>query len=50
MNAFDRSRLKSTCWCEDCNLVFDLVLLARQHATEKNHKIKVTEFLVTGKL
>ena len=30
-------------------MVFDSLPLARLHVTEKNHKIKVTEFLVTGK-
>ena len=49
MNAFDRSRLRWTCWCEGCDLVFDSKFLANQHATEKKHKINVTEFLVTGR-
>ena len=49
MNAFDKSRLKYTCWCEDCDLVFDSIFLARQHATDKEHRIKVTEFLITGR-
>lgn len=49
MNAFDRCRLRFTCWCEDCDMVFDSIQSARIHSGESNHRIKVTEFLVTGK-
>jgi hypothetical protein len=50
MNAFDRHRRKVTAWCEDCNHVFDEIGTANEHQAKKDHKIKVTEFWVTGRL
>jgi hypothetical protein len=50
MNAFDRHRRKVTAWCEDCNSVFDEIGTADHHQAQKEHKIKVTEFWVTGRV
>lgn len=49
MNAFDKQRKNFAIQCEDCNEVFDILPLANMHSTNKGHKIKVTEFWVTGK-
>jgi hypothetical protein len=49
MNAFDRHRRKVTAWCEDCNHVFDEIGTANDHQAQKEHKIRVTEFWVTGR-
>ena len=49
MNAFDRHRKSFTAWCEDCNEVFDVVWIANMHRDQKGHKIKVTEFWITGR-
>jgi hypothetical protein len=49
MNAFDKQRKKFAAQCEDCNEVFDILPLASMHSTNEGHKIKVTEFWVTGR-
>jgi hypothetical protein len=49
MNAFDRHRKGFTAWCEDCSEVFDVVWVANMHRDQKGHKIKVTEFWITGR-
>jgi|FaiFalDrversion2_1042247.scaffolds.fasta_scaffold64082_1 hypothetical protein len=32
-------------WCNDCDMVFDLLLDAEEHAKKLGHEIKVIEFL-----
>jgi hypothetical protein len=49
MNAFDRHRKSLTAWCEDCNEVFDILWIANMHRDKKRHRIKVTEFWITGR-
>lgn len=49
MNAFDRSRMSITAWCEDCECVFDSRREVETHRQDKGHRVKVTEFWVTGK-
>ncbi len=49
MNAFDRHTKNFAANCEDCDEVFDILPLANLHGTSKGHKIKVTEFWVTGR-
>ncbi|UVS70581.1 hypothetical protein [Nitrososphaera viennensis] len=49
MNAFDKSRMSITAWCEDCECVFDNRLEVEAHRQEKGHRVKVTEFWVTGR-
>lgn len=49
MKAFDRHRKGFTAWCEDCDEVFDRVSVANMHRDQKGHKIKVTEFWITGR-
>ena len=49
MNAFDKIRKNFTAQCEDCDEVFDILQLAEMHSSTQNHKIKVTEFWVTGR-
>jgi hypothetical protein len=49
MNAFDKHRKNFTAWCEDCNEVFDVLAVANIHSETHHHKIKITEFWVTGK-
>jgi hypothetical protein len=49
MNIFDKSKTSLTCWCEDCDEVYDSKILANIHASENNHHIKITEFLITSR-
>ena len=49
MNAFDKHRKNFTAWCEDCNEVFDVLWTANMHRDQMGHKIKVTEFWITGR-
>jgi len=49
MNAFDRHRKGFTAWCEDCSEVFDVAWVANMHRDQKRHKIRVTEFWITGR-
>ena len=49
MNAFDKHRKNLTAWCEDCNEVFDVLWTANLHRDQMGHKIKVTEFWITGR-
>ncbi|HEY6668292.1 MAG TPA: hypothetical protein VI033_03980 [Candidatus Nitrosopolaris sp.] len=49
MNAFDRHKKNMTAQCEDCNDVFDTLSAATMHRDEKGHKLKITEFWVTGR-
>lgn len=49
MNALDKNRKGVTAWCEECGEVFDLELLANLHRDKTKHKIRVTEFWVTGR-
>jgi len=49
MNAFDKRRKNFTAWCEDCGEVFDVLWIANLHRDQKGHKIKVTEFWITGR-
>jgi hypothetical protein len=49
MNAFDKHRKSLTAWCEDCDGVFDTRWHANKHEEEKNHKVKITEFWITGR-
>ena len=48
MNAFDKHRKSVTAWCEDCDRVFDTQWHASEHQEEKSHRVKVTEFWITG--
>ena len=49
MNAFDRHRKSYTAWCEDCNEVFDKLWIANIHQDTTGHRIKATEFWITGR-
>ena len=49
MNAFDRHKKNVTAWCQDCNDVFDEIWAANAHHDQKGHKLKVTEFWITGR-
>ncbi|MFL6493037.1 MAG: hypothetical protein ACJ70O_08060 [Nitrososphaera sp.] len=49
MNAFDKHRKNVTAWCEDCDRVFDTQWDASEHQEEKSHRVKVTEFWITGR-
>ena len=49
MNAFDRSRKSYTAWCEDCDEVFDKLWVANIHNNNTGHRIKATEFWITGR-
>jgi hypothetical protein len=49
MNAFDKHRKSVTAWCEDCDCVFDTKWHANEHQEEKSHRVKVTEFWITGR-
>ena len=49
MNAFDRHRKSYTAWCEDCNEVFDKLWIANIHQENTGHRIKATEFWVSGR-
>ena len=49
MNAFDKHRKSVTAWCEDCNYVFDTRWHANEHQEEKGHRVKITEFWITGR-
>ena len=49
MNAFDRSRKSYTAWCEDCDEVFDKLWVANIHKDNNGHRIKATEFWITGR-
>jgi hypothetical protein len=49
MNAFDKQTKSVTAWCEDCNEVFDLLPLAKMHSEQKSHKVKITEFWISGR-
>jgi hypothetical protein len=49
MNAFDKHRKSVTAWCEDCNGVFDTRWDANAHHEAKSHRVKVTEFWITGR-
>jgi hypothetical protein len=49
MNAFDRHRKSYTAWCEDCNEVFDKLWIANIHKDSTGHRIKATEFWITGR-
>ena len=47
---FDPMHRKNfTAWCEDCNEVFDVLWTANNHRDQMGHKIKVTEFWITGR-
>jgi hypothetical protein len=49
MNAFDKHRKNFTAWCENCDEVFDVIWSANTHSDQMGHKIKVTEFWITGR-
>jgi hypothetical protein len=49
MNAFDKHKKGFTAWCEDCNEVFDMPWSANMHRDQKGHRIKITEFWITGR-
>lgn len=49
MNAFDKHRKSCTAWCEDCNEVFDKLWIANIHQDSTGHRIKATEFWITGR-
>jgi hypothetical protein len=49
MNAFDKHHKNVTAWCEDCESVFDTSWAADLHVSEKNHRVKVTEFWITSR-
>lgn len=49
MNAFDKSSRGITAWCENCDQVFDNRWEAEAHQSEKGHRIKITEFWITGR-
>jgi hypothetical protein len=49
MNAFDKHRRNFTAQCEDCDEVFDILSVATMHGSNKGHKLKVTEFWITGR-
>ncbi|MGB6593329.1 MAG: hypothetical protein WBE68_17655 [Candidatus Nitrosopolaris sp.] len=48
MNSFDRHKKSITIWC-DCNAVLDEIWIANTHHHEKRHRIKITEFWITGR-
>jgi hypothetical protein len=49
LNAFDKSRISITAWCEDCECVFDNNWEVEAHRQDKGHRVRVTEFWVTGR-
>jgi hypothetical protein len=49
MNAFDRHKKNYTAQCEDCNGVFDTLSAATMHRDQNGHKLKITEFWITGR-
>ena len=49
MNAFDRHKKNYTAQCEDCNGVFDTISAATTHRDQNGHKLKITEFWITGR-
>ena len=49
MNAFDKHTRNFTCWCEDCDEVFDNFWVADFHRNQKGHNVKVTEFWITSR-
>jgi hypothetical protein len=49
MNAFDKHSRNFTVQCEDCDEVFDILAMAKMHGSNKGHKLKVTEFWITGR-
>jgi hypothetical protein len=49
MNAFDKHRKSCTAWCEDCDEVFDKLWIANIHQDSTGHRIKATEFWITGR-
>jgi hypothetical protein len=49
MNAFDKHSRNFTVQCEDCDEVFDILAMAKMHGSDKGHKLKVTEFWITGR-
>ena len=50
MNAFDKHRKSYTAWCEECNEVFDKLWIANMHSDKTGHRIKATEFWITGRI
>jgi hypothetical protein len=49
MNAFDRHSQNFSVQCEECDEVFDILPIAKMHSSTTHHKIKVTEFWITGR-
>jgi hypothetical protein len=49
MNAFDKQTKSITAWCEDCKEVFDILWVAKMHSEQKSHKVKITEFWISGR-